>query len=224
MYLTVSDTVPTANVPATIGDFPCSAGIHADRALYVGGVGTPDFAFPAGVGVHVKAGQYLLLTILEYNPTAASESGTAAVSFEAGTAADVTQNADILVAGRTHFTVLKGTSTVQGGCSEPDDFQIVGLFPVMNLAGVSQRIRVATGPTAVTIQDTAYTAALMEHSLVQPAFAVHHNDQIIVDCRYDNTTGAVIASGDVISTEACFNWIYRYPAPDSASSFSCITD
>lgn len=223
MYLTVSDTVPSANVPATLGDFPCSGGVLADRALYVGGVGTPDFAFPAGVGVHVKAGQYLLLTIQLYNPTAASESGTAEVSFEAGTAADVTQNADILVAGDRPFTLPTGNSATEGGCSEPDNIQIVGLFPVMNLSGVSQRIRIATGPSAVTIQDTAYTATHMEHTLVQPAYAVHTDDQIIVDCSYDNTTGAVIASGDNVTTEACYNWMYRYPAPDSANSFDCIS-
>lgn len=221
MYLTVSDSVFQ---PYPLGNFSCSAGVLNDRALYVGGVGTPDFAFPAGVGVHVKAGQYLLLTIQEYNPTAASESGTAEVSFEAGTAADVTQNADVLVAGRRQYTVLTGSSTVQGGCSDPENFQIVGLFTVMNLVGVSQRIRIATGPSAVTIQDTAYTAAHMEHTLIQPAYTVHKDDQIIVDCRYDNTTGAVIPNGDLATTEACFNWIYRYPAPDSADSFSCITD
>lgn len=219
MYLTVSDN---AFQPYPLGNFSCSAGVLNDRALYVGGVGTPDFEFPAGVGVHVKAGKYLLLTVQEYNPNATSESGTAEVSFEAGTAADVTQNADVLIAGRGQFTLPTGNSTKEGGCSEPDSFQIVGLFPVMNLAGVSQSIRVATGPSAVTVLDTAYTASHMEHTLVQPAFAVHHNDQIIVDCRYDNTTGAVLVSGDLATTEACFNWIYRYPAPDSANSFGCI--
>jgi hypothetical protein len=100
LYLTVSNALFTPGV----GDFPCSAGVHGDRALYVAGIGTPDFTFPAGVGEHLKAGQYLILTLQQFNSSSASESGSTEVSIVAGTAADVTQNADILVAGASQFT------------------------------------------------------------------------------------------------------------------------
>lgn len=66
LRLTVADT--TFN---PVGDFPCSAANVDPRALYASGIGTGDMVFPAGVGVHVRAGQYLLLNMSLYNPMAA---------------------------------------------------------------------------------------------------------------------------------------------------------
>lgn len=225
MLLTVSGT-PSSAVDTTLrGDYPCSAGVHFDRILYVSGSGTPDFAFPAGVGVHVKAGQYLLLTILEYNPTAASENDSAQVSITPGAAADVTHEADIMLAGARHFTIPVGThQLVQGGCSEPLELQIVAMAPMMNLLGTGQVVWDGGTVTDTILVDSTYSPEHQTYTTLQTPFAIHHNDQVIINCYYDNNTGHVVAYGETTDTENCYDAMYRYPAPDSASSYSCLTN
>lgn len=221
LYLTVADT--TFN---PLGDFPCSAGNRDPRVLYASGIGTSDILFPAGVAVHVRAGQYLELIMQLYNPTANTESGSTDVLVQEGKSSDVVHEADLLIGGRVNFTPIPaGKYALGGGCSAPQTFQVFAQIPLMNLIGTGQVDWTATGPVGDTILvDSTYSVLHQQYVSLETPFTVHKNDQFIIDCKYDNETGHVVAYGESVDLETCLDGIYRYPAPTADSIFDCITD
>lgn len=143
-----------------------------------------------------------------------------------GSASDVVHEADLLIAGRRNFTPIPaGKSTLRGGCSAPQDFQVFAQLPLMNLIGTGQVDWTATGPVGDTILvDSTYSASHQTYFSLETPFTVHKDDQFIIDCKYDNETGHVIAYGDGVNDEKCLDGIYRYPAPTADSIFDCFTN
>lgn len=216
LFLTVTDQL-IAN-----GDFECNAGDLGERLIYASGINTPDFTLPAGVGVHVKAGQYLLMNVQVYNRSATASNGSTEVLIKSGTAAELTHSADMLLVGTQNIHVAAhSTADAFGGCTFPDSAELVALFPLMHFFGVNSKLRVNTTP----IENSPYSSAQQLYTTLPAPFTVHPGDDITNTCSYSDTTNVAIQFGDGVTSEVCYNAIYRYPAPDSVtgvSFYSCV--
>ena len=62
-------TVVTISNSGAIGDYDCSASNLDYQMLYASGVGTDTLAFPTGVAMKIKAGQYINLNLHLFNAT-----------------------------------------------------------------------------------------------------------------------------------------------------------
>ena len=82
------------------GDFDCIRGaVGGSEMIYASGTGTDAIEFPAGEGVHVLAGQYLLLVIHLRNASDSAVSSSTRIEARDATAQEVTTPIHVLLAG-----------------------------------------------------------------------------------------------------------------------------
>jgi hypothetical protein len=82
------------------GDFDCIRGaVGGSEMIYASGMGTDAIEFPAGEGVHVSAGQYLLLVIHLRNASGSAVSSSTKIEARDASANEVTTPIHVLLAG-----------------------------------------------------------------------------------------------------------------------------
>lgn len=222
-YVLVSDSTQPA------GDFDCtlSTGLTNSRLIYAAGIGTDSLLFPTGIGEHVRAGQYLILNVHLANVTADSLNGTSTVEYRTGSAADVTTEADMTLAGTLQISIpASGTDVVQAGrCATPDAMQVIAIQPEMNRFGVSQQVSFKQGGgTSTTLHNAPYDVTHQRYDVLAAPVTVPAADSLIVSCTYINGSGSTVSFGESSQTdEQCFAAIVRYPAPSVGSVFGCVT-
>lgn len=220
-FLTLSDKKDPVN---PLGHFNCNFLNKFERVVYASGLNTPDITFPAGVAVHLKAGQFLMLTVSSFDQADTNETGTTEVLVKTAKAADITQEADAVIAAQQQRVIPPDVTDykVPGGCISPNDYHVFGLLPLMNPYALKQVLVIYDGANpGDTLENVAYSTAHQDYALLAAPFSEHAGNTIAETCTYDNPSGKTLQNGENVYSAICDAVMYRYPAPDSANSFDC---
>ena len=202
----------------------CGVNTNGQSMIYGSGVGSPDFVFPTGVGLHFTAGQRLLLNLHLYNASDEPLTGRSGTLFQEGTAAEVQNLAEVVLAGPTFtLSVPTGVSTQTGTCqissvtSEP--IQVFALSQHMHKLGRNLRTTIQRGSETFTLQDIPYNFEQQSFQLKTPVVELRPGDVLTTHCTFDNNTGATVTFGESSNDEMCFSDLFYYPA--QGANFVC---
>ncbi len=207
------------------GTVRCSVGTNGQSMIYGSGVGSPDFVFPAGVGMRLTAGTRLLLNLHLYNASDAVLTGSSGTLFQEAAAGEIQHVGEIVLAGPTAtLQVPTGTSTQSGTCSissiTSQPIQVFALSQHMHVLGRNLRSVVRrSGSPDIMLQDVPYNFEQQSFQLVQPTVELRPGDVLTTYCTYDNQTGHVVTFGESTNDEMCFTDLFYYPA--QGASFVC---
>ena len=199
------------------GTVECSVGTNGQSMIYGSGVGSPDFVFPDGIGLHLPAGTRLLLNLHLYNASDASLTGRSGTLFQEATADEIEHVGEIVLAGPTvGLQVPPGTSTQSGTCNvssiTDEPVQVFALSQHMHKLGKHLKTTVRRGAEELTLQDIPYDFEEQTFQLVEPFVELRPGDVLTTHCTYDNTTGRTVRFGDSSDDEMCFTDLFYYPA------------
>jgi hypothetical protein len=205
------------------GIHPCNVGTNGQSMIYGSGVGSPDFVFPTGIGLHLRAGQRLLLNLHLYNASDNTLTGRSGTLIQEATAAEIQNEAEIVLAGPT-FTlqVPTGMSTQSGGCNLSSitsvPIQVFSLSQHMHKTGKHMRSTITRGGSTFDIQDIDYNFESQTFQLKNPEITLQPSDRLTTYCTYDNP-GAPKTFGESSDDEMCFTDLFYYPA--QGANFTC---
>jgi hypothetical protein len=210
--LTVSDVPP----PVQNGDFDCSLGDSAQgKGVHMAGPGTGEFFLPAGTAVHVKPGQFLLLNVHVVNEGTESWSGTSAFQVQTVEASSATDEAEMILIGRTQFIIPSGNTpaTVNAVCPNPltTAYRVFAMLPHMHARGIHSSAMLTSSTGATTVLSAPYSVDAQVVYPVAPPVLVRPADYMTVSCTYLNNSGAPINLGESVADEQCFIGVYRTP-------------
>jgi len=219
VYLTMRPSV------SQTGDFDCSSSSFlGGEAIYAAGPGTTPITFSGGKGVHIAAGQHVMLVVHVSNTSASSVSASTVIEGRVATASDVTTPIDMFLAGKLNFAIPTGDSLdINGDCGIGAERHLVAELPLMRSLGIHERV----SGTNVELNQIIFNAHFDPlHVVYVPLtndFDLPANSHIAVSCSFDNNTGAVVNFGERPQDELCFSGIYRYPPepPTSMSPIEC---
>ncbi len=205
------------------GTVPCGVGTNGQSMVYGSGVGSPDFTFPAGVGLHLRAGQRLLLNLHLYNSSDAVLTGRSGTFFQEGTAAEIQNEAEIVLAGPTvGLRVPTGTSTQSGRCNISSitsvPVQVFSLSQHMHKLGTHMRSVITRGASSIMLQDIDYRFEEQGFQIMNPHIQLLPGDVLTTYCTYTNP-GAQVNFGESSDDEMCFTDLFYYPA--QGADFIC---
>ena len=206
------------------GTVPCDVGTNGQSMIYGSGVGSPDFTFPAGVGLHLTAGTRLLLNLHLYNAGEAPLTGTSGSLFQEATAEEIEHVGEIVLAGPTlGLNVPPGVSTQSGTCNisriTSVPVQVFALSQHMHKLGRHLKTVIRRGDQEIVLQDVPYDFEQQTFQLVQPAVEIRPGDVLTTHCTFDNNTGRSVRFGDSSDDEMCFSDLFYYPA--QGANFVC---
>jgi len=205
-----------------LGDYDCSAGNLDLQMLYASGVNTDDLVFPAGMAVHIPAGQYINLNLHLFNATDNTLNEESGVLVQTVPASQVTHEIDMVFSGTFNINIPSDGQphTATGGCAAPTSWNIFALWPHMHQTATHQTFTVTHAGTPATLLDTPYMFT-EQRNYPMAQTLINQGDQITTTCTYVNTTGQTINFGDSSTKEMCFTGIYKYPA--GGSLLSCVS-
>jgi hypothetical protein len=210
-----------------VGDYDCSTSeILGGEAIYAAGAGTTPVTFSGGKGVHVAAGQYLMLVSHINNTSASAVSASTTIEARIAAARDVTTPIDMFFVGRLSFVISANgdTVTINGGCGTEDDMHVVAEIPLMRLLGVHQAF---SSTDIAHVTQTPFDASFDAHHIVYTSLGADADvaalSNVNAACSYVNNTGTVVNLGESAHDELCFLGLYRYPPkpPTSVSPIDC---
>ena len=211
-----------ANGP--LGDYDCEAGSLDYRMIYASGVGTPDYAFPEGIGIRIPSGYYLNLNLHLFNLTEGDMSGESGVLIKEIDEADLTDEAEMVFGGTQNITIPSGgaTHSASGGCEMDAPATLLSLWPHMHQLGTASRTVLTRDNVPQTLFDEPYSFA--EQTFYEPQAPVEllAGDQLMVTCDYVNNTGDTVYFGDSSTQEMCFTGMIRYPKRANSDLFDCV--
>jgi hypothetical protein len=190
---------------------------------YGSGVGSPDFEFPDGIGLQLKAGQRLLLNLHLYNASDEAISGTSGTLVKEAAPGEIQNFAEIVLAGPTlGLQVPTGTSTQSGNCNISDltsvPIQVFSLSQHMHKTGTHMKSVITRGQQEIVLQDIDYNFDLQGFQLVSPHIQLEPTDRLTTYCTYNNP-GAPKTWGESSDDEMCFTDLFYYPS--QGASFTC---
>jgi len=208
------------------GDYDCSESeFLGGEAIYLAGPGTTPLTFSGGKGVHVVAGQYLMLITHINNTTASGVTASTVIEGRVGAAKDVTTPIDMFFGGRVNFQLPSGIDTVTSNskCNASTEFHLVAELTLMRALGTH---------TVVTITDTGLDTALVDvgfdpkhivYSTLSSDFDVPADARFNTSCTFVKDANVVVNLGESANDELCFSGNYRYPPkpPTSMSPIEC---
>jgi hypothetical protein len=214
----------------TDGIHPCSAGTNGENMIYGSGVGSPDFVFPAGVGLHLPAGTRLLLNLHLYNASDDPITGSSGTLFLEASPGEIEHEAELVLAGPTFtLTVPTGITTQSGNCQISNitstPIQVFALSQHMHKLGRRLRSTVTRGGETFELQDAMYDFEHQTFQYVEPHIELRPGDVLTTYCTYENTpetnppSGATVRFGDSSDDEMCFTDLVYYPA--QGANFIC---
>jgi hypothetical protein len=212
-----------ADAPGTEGPFDCGPGSLNTRLIYAASLGTAAIAFPTGFGVHVSAGQYLLLNIHLVNATDTDVTDSMRIEGRVGTAADVVTAMDMTFAGTFLINIPSDgqTHTATGYCLAGADTHVLAFLPLMRSRGVHQTVDDVNGSTHNLLFDQDFDVQHDSYTQLTTPVLIHMNDKVLVQCSYVNTGGQTETYGEQASNESCFSAIYRYPVSTASNFLAC---
>lgn len=202
---------------------PCNVGTNGQSMIYGSGVGSPDFPFPPGVGLHLRAGQRLLLNLHLYNAGDNALSGRSGTLVQEATAGEIQNLAEIVLAGPTlGLMVPTGMSTQSGSCNISQitsvPIQVFSLSQHMHKTGTRMRSVITRGAQEIELQDIDYNFEEQSFQPVNPHVTLMPSDRLTTYCTYNNP-GAPKGFGDSSDDEMCFTDLFYYPA--QGANFTC---
>ncbi len=202
---------------------PCSVGTNGQSMIYGSGVGSPDFVFPTGVGLHLRAGDRLLLNLHLYNASDNAISGRSGTLIQEATAGEIQNEAEIVLAGPTFgLNVPTGMSTQMGSCNISQitsvPIHVFSLSQHMHKTGTHMRSVITRGSQTITLQDIDYNFEEQTFQLVNPHVTLQPSDRLTTHCTYNNP-GPAKTFGDSSDDEMCFTDLFYYPA--QGANFTC---
>jgi hypothetical protein len=202
------DTDPNAANP------PICPGIEVMNwnLIFADGVGSPSLTMPDGVVMHVHAGDQLVFQLHLLNASPNMVTSTASVQVVELPAAQVTNEAQMILAGPVQFSIAPGNNQiVSGKCTMKGATHFYAVFPHMHVLGTHISVNAVVGGVSQSVYDAAYDFTNQTFASFTP-IAMNTGDQITVTCTYDNTTGTAVNFGTSTTQEMCFAISYRYPA------------
>jgi len=218
--LTVSSL---ANGP--VGDYDCEAGSLDYRMIYASGVGTPDYAFPEGVGIRIPAGYYVNLNLHLFNLTEADMSGESGVLIQEIDEADLVNEAEMVFGGTQNISIPSNNqiATASGGCELTAPATVLSLWPHMHQLGVNSKATLTRGQdTEQTLFDAPFSFAEQTFYEPQAPIELLAGDRLMFTCSYINDTGSTVYFGDSSTAEMCFTGMIRYPKRANSDLFDCV--
>jgi len=205
------------------GVYPCNVTTNGQSMIYGSGVGSPDFAFPDGIGLHLKAGQRLLLNLHLYNASDETISGRSGTLVQEAAPGELQNFAEIVLAGPTlGLQVPTGMSTQSGNCAISKitsvPIQVFSLSQHMHKTGTHMKSVITRGQQQIVLQDIDYNFDQQGFQLVSPHIQLEPTDQLTTYCTYNNP-GAPKTWGESSDDEMCFTDLFYYPA--QGASFTC---
>jgi len=213
------------------GVVPCDVGTNGQSMIYGSGVGSPEFHFPTGVGLHLTAGSRLLLNLHLFNASDNPITGRSGTKFLEATPAEIQNVAELVLAGPTiQLNVPTGTSTQSGVChvnniTSSTPLQVFALSQHMHTTGRHMRSVIDRGGTLIELQDIDYAFENQTFQLVQPTIEILPGDLLTTYCTFENTaathppSGAPMTFGESTLDEMCFTDLFYYPA--QGAQFIC---
>ena len=220
LFLTTRPSVPMT------GDFVCDLSYAlGGEAVYAAGRGATAITFSDGKGVHVAAGQYLLLVVHVANGSGSPVTASSSVEGRVAGAADVTTPIDMFFAGKTAFSIPTGVDSLDadGSCGTGAAFHVVAELSLMRTLGIYERITATSADSSQNIFGASFDPQHIVYASLSSDFVLPANSQLGVECSFENHTGAVVSSGESVRNELCLSGIYRYPTkpPGPFSPFEC---
>jgi hypothetical protein len=206
------------------GVVPCNVGTNGQSMIYGSGVGATDFTFPDGVGLHLVAGQRLLLNLHLFNGTDQPMTGNSGTLFAEATAAEIQHVAELVLAGPTvGLTIPQGVSTQTGQCKISSitntPIQVFSLSQHMHKLGTLMKSTIARGTDQITLQDVPYDFENQTFQPIAPFVELEPSDTLTTACTYDNQTGGTVSFGQSSNDEMCFTDLFYFPA--QGANFIC---
>lgn len=212
------------------GTFPCDVSTNGQNMIYGSGIGSPDYEFPTGIGLHFEAGTRLLLNLHLYNASDSPLSGTSGALVKEATAGEIENEAEMVLAGPTvTLYVPTGTTTQTGTCpisnltSEP--IHVFALSQHMHRLGRHMKSVIQRGEQQIVLQDIDYDFEVQQFHKTEPFIDLLPGDVLTTYCTYENTpdsnppTGAPVTFGESSDDEMCFTDLFYYPR--QGASFIC---
>lgn len=205
------------------GTLPCNVGTNGQSMIYGSGVGSPDFVFPQGVGLHLKAGQRLLLNLHLYNASDETLSGRSGTLVQEAMPDEIQHEAEIVLAGPTlGLQVPTGVSTQSGSCDltqvTGEPIQVFSLSQHMHKTGTHLKSVITRGQEEIVLQDIDYNFEQQTFQLVDPTITLEPTDRLTTYCTFNNP-GPAKTFGDSSDDEMCFSDLFYYPA--QGANFTC---
>lgn len=205
------------------GVHPCNVATNGQSMIYGSGVGSPDFTFPDGIGLHLKAGQRLLLNLHLYNASDETLSGRSGTLVQEAQPTEIQNFAEIVLAGPTvGLSVPTGMSTQSGSCNISQitsvPIQVFSLSQHMHKTGTHLKSVITRGQEEITLQDVDYNFDLQSFQLLSAPVTLQPTDKLTTYCSYNNPD-APKTWGESSDDEMCFTDLFYYPA--QGASFTC---
>ena len=210
-------TISTTAIP--LGEYECDA-LNTDmQMLYAGGIATDPLVFPPGVAIKLPANTYINLNLHIANftdqpITCTPPACTSGIEIKTLPASEVVHEAEAIFLGTfdIHIPPMSTGWQELGSCSVPQEWTVLDFWPHMHSYGKQQRIKVRrNGGATETILDQPYTYT-EQKNYPMPNMQIHVNDELQIECIYNNPTMYELTYGDSATQEMCFAGFYKYPA------------
>jgi hypothetical protein len=202
-------TVSPATAP--VGPYPCDGSNLDTQMLFAGGIGTNPLEFPTGVAIKLPANTIINLNLHLVNYSDAPLAGTSGIQVLQVAASDVVHEADMMFLGKGTLMIPPGTKTEIATCSIPAQWTILNLWPHMHQYGQHQRVkRLKNNNQMQMLLDTDYS--YMDQKTYPMTIPLEVNEQLTIECVYNNTSGGMLLEGDGVNNEMCRAGFYKYPA------------
>ena len=101
----------------------------------------------------------------------------------------------------------------QGSCSIPAQWNMVNLWPHMHSYAKHQRVTVRRNSNGAidTLVDANYSY-MDQKNYPMPNVLLNPNDELRIECTYDNMTAQEVTYGDSAIQEMCFAGFYKWPS------------
>jgi len=197
------------------GDYDCSAGSLDTTLVYAAGIGTGDFSFPAGFGIHVQAGQFLNLNLHIVNLDANPVTGTYEILAQEGIAPDVATPAEMVMLGTFLINIPNDGQTHTAGGSFYSAYSqwLLALLPLMQAHGTHQKVSLtsASSGSTETLLDVDFDPNVQSFYR-QPQVPITASDNLIILCSYINNGSQTLSYGESWDNESCFAAMYLAPS------------
>lgn len=217
--VTVSDT------QSPMGDYDCSPNSIDSHLIYAFGIGTDAISFPAGVGVHVKAGQTINLYLDTYNSQSVPTTQTASIFAQMAIAAAVLVQAEMVMTGSFSISIPNDglPHTANGGCAAPSNWHVFAMLPLMGVVATHQEVQFNHSSVDQVLLDSDFDRLHAQFKALDPALNVQANDFLETTCTYVNNTPMPFTFGDGIDAESCFTGMYLY-SDTTDDLFRCVSN
>jgi hypothetical protein len=212
-----------SGAPVTEGAFDCYPGSLSNQLIYAASLGTGAIEFPSGFGVHVSAGQYLILNIHIVNLSDTSVADSTRLEARVGTASDVSTPIDMSMAGTFLINIPSDgqVHTATGACRAAADTHVLAFLPFMRSRGVHQSVSDVNGSAHQLLFDQDFDWQHNSYVQLASPVLIHMSDEILTQCSYVNNGGQTETYGEQSTNESCFSAIYRYPVSTASNFLAC---